>query len=43
VPDLKDGQSRAIQIEDGLAGLFEYFFWQYAGPGIEIMDQGCIM
>ncbi len=36
--DLQDRKSRAIEVENGAAGLFKYFFRQDTGAGIEIMD-----
>ena len=38
MPDLQDGESGIVEIQNRLAGLFEYFFWQNAWPGAEIMN-----
>src|SRR5260221_12566110 len=38
MPDLQDRQSRAIEIKNGAAGFFKYFFWQNTGTRIEIMN-----
>jgi hypothetical protein len=38
MPDLQDGEPGIVEIQNRLAGLFEYFSRQNAWPGAEIMN-----
>ena len=38
MPDLQDGQTRAVEVKNGTAGFLKYFLWKDRRPGVKIVN-----